>query len=148
MAMFRSFGATRFTVRSPKRMQPRSTVSSPAIMRSSVVFPQPEGPRSVTNFRLGNVRVTLSRTRTLPKLLSIFSSATSMEWITSALHSTGTKPGDEMTLQGHEQDCHWDSHEHACRHQQSPIHMRSLEEQHDSDIERQIVERVKKYSSE
>ena len=44
MAMSRSFGGTLFTTRSPIRMSPCEICSSPAIMRSSVDFPQPDGP--------------------------------------------------------------------------------------------------------
>src|SRR5450432_15357 len=42
--MSRSFGATSFTTRSPIVSVPDVTASSPAIMRSVVVLPQPEGP--------------------------------------------------------------------------------------------------------
>ena len=56
MAMLRSRGASSFTTRSPKRIVPAVTGSSPAIIRSSVVLPQPDGPSSVMNFRLGKTR--------------------------------------------------------------------------------------------
>jgi hypothetical protein len=49
MAMSRSFGGTLLTVRSPMRISPAEMVSSPAIMRSSVDFPQPDGPTRMTN---------------------------------------------------------------------------------------------------
>src|SRR5690606_12078376 len=44
MAMSRSRGATSLTTRPPIESVPPSTVSSPAIMRSRVDLPQPEGP--------------------------------------------------------------------------------------------------------
>src|SRR4051812_21701528 len=72
-------GARRFTTFSPKRMIPLSTVSRPAIMRSSVVLPQPDGPRSVTNFRLGNFRLTSFSTRTDPNDLLMTSRLTSIQ---------------------------------------------------------------------
>ena len=49
MAMSRSLGATALTRRSPIRISPWVTVSSPAIMASSVDFPQPEGPTRTMN---------------------------------------------------------------------------------------------------
>ena len=44
MAMSRSAGSTSFTTRSPILQVPPVMVSRPAIMRSSVDLPQPEGP--------------------------------------------------------------------------------------------------------
>src|SRR4051812_45416789 len=47
--MSRSFGGTLFTTRSPMRISPPLISSRPAIMRSSVDLPQPEGPTSTQN---------------------------------------------------------------------------------------------------
>src|SRR5256885_1111661 len=44
MAMSRRRGASSVTSASPIEIEPLETSSSPAIMRSSVDFPQPEGP--------------------------------------------------------------------------------------------------------
>jgi hypothetical protein len=41
----RRFGATPFIDAPPMRISPPSVATKPAIMRSSVVLPQPEGPR-------------------------------------------------------------------------------------------------------
>src|SRR5919197_5412158 len=49
MAMSRSFGGTSFTTSPPIRMSPSVMSSRPAIMRSVVVLPQPDGPTSTTN---------------------------------------------------------------------------------------------------
>ena len=49
MAMSRSFGGTLLTTRSPMRISPEVMFSSPAIMRSRVDLPQPDGPTSTTN---------------------------------------------------------------------------------------------------
>jgi hypothetical protein len=49
MAMSRWPGATSFTTRPPMRISPEVGNSSPASIRSVVVLPQPEGPRSETN---------------------------------------------------------------------------------------------------
>src|SRR5581483_8680196 len=49
IATFRAPGATLFTTRSPMRMRPEVISSSPASMRSAVVFPHPDGPTSTRN---------------------------------------------------------------------------------------------------
>src|SRR3974390_655118 len=47
--MSRSLGGTSFTTSPPIRISPPVMSSSPAIIRSVVVFPQPEGPTRTTN---------------------------------------------------------------------------------------------------
>src|SRR3954451_3169945 len=49
MAMSRSIGGTSLTRLSSMRMSPALTASRPAIMRSVVVLPQPEGPTKTMN---------------------------------------------------------------------------------------------------
>ena len=49
MAMSRSIGGTWLTTVLPIRMSPDVMASRPAIMRSVVVLPQPEGPTKTTN---------------------------------------------------------------------------------------------------
>src|SRR5207244_5953705 len=49
MAMSRAFGGTSFTTSPPMAISPSVMSSKPAIMRSVVVLPQPEGPTSTTN---------------------------------------------------------------------------------------------------
>ena len=49
MAMSRSFGGRLLTTRSPMRISPAVMFSRPAIMRSKVDLPQPDGPTSTTN---------------------------------------------------------------------------------------------------
>ena len=49
MAMSRSIGGTSLTTVSPIRISPAVMASRPAIMRSVVVLPQPEGPTKTTN---------------------------------------------------------------------------------------------------
>src|SRR5215207_11669945 len=46
MAIFRSLGGRPVTTRPPMRMSPSDGCSRPAIVRSNVVLPQPEGPSS------------------------------------------------------------------------------------------------------
>src|SRR5882724_4363241 len=69
MAMSRSFGATLLTIRPPIVISPDVTVSRPAIMASSVDFPQPDGPTSTTNSPGATSRLTPFSTSTAPKLL-------------------------------------------------------------------------------
>ncbi len=47
--MSRSFGALSFTTSSPMRSSPSEMSSSPAIIRSAVDLPQPDGPTRITN---------------------------------------------------------------------------------------------------
>ena len=49
MAMSRSFGGRLLTTRSPMLISPEVMFSSPAIIRSKVDLPQPDGPTSTTN---------------------------------------------------------------------------------------------------
>ena len=49
MAMSRSRGGTSLTTSPPIQISPPVISSSPAIMRSVVDLPQPEGPTSTTN---------------------------------------------------------------------------------------------------
>src|SRR6185437_1545716 len=49
MATSRSFGGRLLTTRSPMRISPDVMFSSPAIIRSKVDLPHPEGPTSTTN---------------------------------------------------------------------------------------------------
>jgi hypothetical protein len=47
--MSRLLGGTSFITRSPIRSEPFEITSRPATMRSTVVFPQPDGPTSTMN---------------------------------------------------------------------------------------------------
>src|SRR5579859_6424464 len=55
--MSRSLGATSLTLRSPIYRLPSEMSSRPAIMRSAVLLPQPEGPTSTRNSRSWIVRL-------------------------------------------------------------------------------------------
>src|SRR5882757_7788911 len=69
MAMSRSFGGTAFTSRSAMRISPEVTLSRPAIMASSVDFPQPDGPTRAMNSPVSASRSMPFSTSTAPKLL-------------------------------------------------------------------------------
>src|ERR1700761_7886214 len=60
MPKSRWFAGTRVMSRPAKWMLPEVGVSRPAIIRSSVVLPQPDGPRKHTSLPSGTLRSTLS----------------------------------------------------------------------------------------
>ena len=67
MAMSRSLGGRSLTTRSPIRISPDVTCSSPASMRSSVDLPQPDGPTRTTNSPSAMSMETPCSTSTVPK---------------------------------------------------------------------------------
>ena len=71
MAMLRSAGASSLTRRPPMEMLAAADVSSPAMMRSSVDLPQPEGPTKTTNSPSFTVEIDVVRIATVPKDLEI-----------------------------------------------------------------------------
>src|SRR5690349_18801839 len=77
MAMRRSAGASSLTRRPPMASSPAETVSSPAMMRSSVVLPQPEGPTKTQNSPSFTSRSMSRRISTVPKDLQMPRSVTS-----------------------------------------------------------------------
>ena len=58
MAMSRSFGSTSLTTRPPIESEPDEIDSSPAIIRSVVLLPHPDGPTKTTNSPSSMARVT------------------------------------------------------------------------------------------
>ena len=62
IAMLRAAGSRRVTSRSPIRISPALGCSSPATHRSTVVFPDPDGPSSTNNSPSCTSRDTSSRT--------------------------------------------------------------------------------------
>ncbi|MNW04423.1 hypothetical protein D3C71_2005110 [compost metagenome] len=66
MAISRSFGASSLTRFPAMRISPDVTLSSPAIIRSRVDLPQPEGPTSTTNSPSPIFRSTSCRTGWMP----------------------------------------------------------------------------------
>src|SRR5919202_3235787 len=63
--MSRSIGWSRLTTSPPIEIWPSETSSRPAVIRSSVVFPEPDGPTKTTNSPSATVRSTAS-TATVP----------------------------------------------------------------------------------
>src|ERR1700760_186838 len=75
MARLRSFGGTWFMRVSPICKVPMLGASKPAIMRRVVVFPQPEGPTTITNSPSSISRLRLSTATFEPKDLVTVRSA-------------------------------------------------------------------------
>src|SRR5512134_220282 len=65
--MSRSFGATWFTTRLPIAISPSVISSSPAIIRSRVDLPQPDGPTSTQNSPSSILMSTPCTTSVVPK---------------------------------------------------------------------------------
>src|SRR5262245_35335050 len=87
MATSRSFGGTLLTTWSPMRISPAVMFSSPAIIRSNVDLPQPEGPTSTTNSPLRIETSTPWITAVAPKAFRTSRIAT------EAIHSSRGCPG-------------------------------------------------------
>src|SRR5216684_1239506 len=71
--MPRSRGVRSLTSRPPIRISPDVGSSSPAIIRRSVVLPEPEGPRRTRNSPSRLSRSTLTTAPTFPRLKTLFS---------------------------------------------------------------------------
>jgi hypothetical protein len=69
MATSRCLGRSASTARPPIETDPVSCVSSPAMILSSVDFPQPDGPSSVRNSPSAMSSETPRSTATAPKFL-------------------------------------------------------------------------------
>src|SRR5215813_882280 len=81
--MSRSFGGTSLTFSVPMKMSPAETSSRPAIIRSVVLLPQPDGPTSTRNSLSGISRLTLRTASTSSYFFETLRRATS-----AILHST------------------------------------------------------------
>src|SRR6185437_15568003 len=74
--MSRSFGGTSLTTLPPIEMSPRVMFSSPAIIRSKVDLPQPEGPTRITNSPSAMSTETPCSTSVVPNALRTFAIVT------------------------------------------------------------------------
>ena len=75
MAMPRLAGGVVFTVSPAILISPALASSSPAMMRNSVDFPQPEGPTKITNSPSSTDRSMPCSTSVEPKVFLIFESS-------------------------------------------------------------------------
>src|SRR6202171_2932613 len=107
MAMSRSRGGRLFTTRSPIRTSPLVMSSSPAIMRSAVVLPQPDGPTRQTNSPSLISRFNLLTASAPPSYRLVRSSRTTPDMTRSSFDRPGEHASDEKSLEGKE-DNQWD----------------------------------------
>src|SRR5665213_2373515 len=110
--MSRSRGARSLTTRSPISISPLVTDSSPAIMRSAVVLPQPEGPTRQTNSPWATSRLTeSSESPALPAYCLVSSLRVTLDIAPHSFDGTRQDATDEVTLEGEEDDQrHEDGH--------------------------------------
>src|SRR5436190_7521280 len=117
MAMSRSIGARLFTTLPSMLISPEVISSRPAIMRSVVVLPQPEGPTSTTNSRSR-----ISRFTSLTACVSsnfLFRSLRITRAI-SAFHATG-HAGDVMLDEERVDKGDRDRADQRTGHQRAPV---------------------------
>src|ERR1700733_12292913 len=104
MAMSRSRGGRLLTTRSPIRTSPLVISSSPAIIRSAVVLPHPDGPTRHTNSPSWMSRLSLSTASAPPSYRLVRSSRTTPAMTRSSFHRPGEHATDEISLEGKEHD--------------------------------------------
>src|ERR1035437_9837726 len=103
--MSRSRGARSLTTRSPSSISPLVTDSSPAIMRSAVVLPQPDGPTRQTNSPWATSRLTeSSESAALPAYCLVSSLKVTLDIGPHSFDGTREDATDEVTLEGEEDD--------------------------------------------
>src|ERR1700733_15566880 len=142
MAMSRSLGGRSLTISPPIKMSPEVSSSRPAIMRSVVDLPQPEGPTSTTNSLSGISRLMLRTTSTLSNRLTTLRNATSA--IVSAFRGARGQAGDVIVHQeGVDHERRRGGHQRA-GHQHSPfVDVAANEARHRADGENLLVRRIK-----
>src|ERR1019366_2288437 len=113
--MSRSRGARSLTTRSPISISPLLTDSSPAIMRSAVVLPQPDGPTRQMNSPCATSRLTASSERAaLPSYRLDSSLKVTLDTGPHSFYGARKDATDEIALEGEEDDQrHKDGHDGA-----------------------------------
>src|ERR1035437_896713 len=116
--MSRSRGARSLTTRSPSSISPLVTDSSPAIIRSAVVLPQPDGPTRHMNSPWATSRLTeSSESAPLPAYCLVSSLRVTLDIGPHSFDGTREDATDEVTLEGEEDDQrHEDGHQGAGGH--------------------------------
>src|SRR5215471_16871958 len=94
MAMSRSFGGRSLTSSPSIKISPAVTSSSPAIMRSVVLLPQPEGPTRTQN-SLSGISILKLETITWPSIFLV-----TLRRITLAMERDGALIFRVVSLQG------------------------------------------------
>src|SRR5215467_16032115 len=117
--MSRSRGEMPFTTWLPMVIVPEVAFSCPAIRRSAVVLPQPDGPTRTRNSPSGTSSDTSSTARTPPgNSLVIPSSETCAMAGSLPLQSRVRDPADEPALRQEEQQQNGQHAHHVGRHEQ------------------------------
>src|SRR6185437_12750753 len=99
--MSRSFGGTSLTTLPPIAMSPRVMFSSPAIIRSKVDLPQPEGPTRITNSPSAMSTETPCSTSVVPNALRTFAIVTvAMLGVVASQRPAPFAPGDLLSELG------------------------------------------------
>src|SRR3954453_18370250 len=112
MARLRSRGARSLTRRSPMIISPEVMSSRPTIIRSSVDFPQPEGPTRIMNSPSWTSMLTsLTAGNPSPYRLTMF--LMSISAMRSPLHGAGGQPGDDLSLEEQDDDDDRDGDHHG-----------------------------------
>src|SRR3954462_4743730 len=128
--MSRSRGASRLTTRSPIDISPADTASSPASIRSAVVFPEPDGPTSTMNSPSAISSDSERTAATAPKRLETSANVTRAISGSSrayppegplALDRPGQHPADEVALQEHVEHDDRQRHDHRPRGEQREV---------------------------
>src|SRR5687768_2490174 len=146
MAMSRLPGARCPTGLPSWKISPLVASSRPARMRSSVVLPQPLGPTSVTNSRSENSRSMSRSTLTSPNDLLMCSMRIVIAPL--PLDRAGAEARYKMPLHQHEEDRHGHGHQHGGGHEQPPVHVHALEEEHHPHRERQLLGGIHEHTPE
>src|SRR5215469_7249957 len=141
--MSRSFGGTSLTTSPPIAMSPSVISSSPAIIRSVVDLPHPDGPTSTTNSWS-------AMSRSMPRTASTSSYRfTTLRKLTSAMSSAlcraGGQPGDIVVHQeGIDQEGRCGSKQRSS-HDLSPVEDVTLDQGgDDADRQHQLIRRSRK----
>src|SRR4051794_36202955 len=116
MARLRSRGGRSLTTSPPMRISPSLMSSNPTIIRSSVDFPQPDGPTRMTNSPSAMSRLT-SLTASVPSAYRLVTWSTVISAIDrSTFHGAGGEAGHDAALedQHHDHDGHGDDHCRGC----------------------------------
>src|SRR4249919_3855873 len=114
MAMSRSFGALSLTTSSPILSSPEEMSSSPAIIRSGVDLPQPEGPTRIMNSPSAMSR-SISLTASKPSAKTLLTRSRTISDIGVAplsLDGAGGEPGDDSALEEEDEDDDRHRHHH------------------------------------
>src|SRR6185312_13135865 len=109
-----SRGARSLTRFPPITMSPEVMSSRPTIIRSSVDFPQPDGPTRIMNSPSStSIDTSFTAGNPSPYFLTMF--FISMAAIGSTLHCAGRQAGDDSALEQEDDDDHRDRDDHGRR---------------------------------